>query len=165
MIDSKKLNLTIVMQFYSGLRAINDSHEWNHSGSPAYYNLIKSLDENPDINYQLILLDTVKGEKKIKQLKLKNLKNYILVIPYFSLIYSNKIPFFKKIENFYNKFRQYILVFKNSNNSNSYYVDRDNIIFSFVVSRFTKTKMVIRLLGVTDNLFEHLVFRKNPLST
>jgi glycosyltransferase involved in cell wall biosynthesis len=163
--DKKLLNLTIIMQFYSGIKTINDSLEWNHSGSPAYYNLIKNLEVNPNINYNLILLDTSEGTKKIKQLKLKNLKNRILIVPYFSLIYSNKISFIKKIENFYNKFRQYILVFKYSKNSSFYYVDRDNIIFSFLVLSFQKkSKVVIRLLGVTENLFHHLTIRKNLFS-
>ena len=163
--DENLLNLTIVMQFYSGIKTINDSLEWNHSGSPAYYNLIKNLESNPNINYKLILLDTCQGSKKIKQLKLKDLKNNILIIPYFSLFFSNQIPFIKKIENFYNKLRQYILVFKYSNNSRFYYIDRDNIIFSFLVLSFKKkSKVVIRLLGVTENLFHHIETRNNFFS-
>ena len=158
------LNIAFVVQFYSGLKTINQDLKWSHTGSPAYYNLIKIVDQNPKIKYQLILLDTVRGEKNIKYLHLDNLKYPVLIVPYFPILLSNKIFLIKKIENFYNKIRQYILVFKYTINSSFYYVDRDNIIFSFLVLRFKKSKVIIRLLGVTENLFQHLTTRNNVLS-
>ena len=162
--NDKCLNIAIIVQFYSGLKTILDHSHWSHSGSPAYYNFIKLVDRSVDIKYQLILLETVTGCKGVQKLYLDNLKYPIIILPYFSITLSSRIPLVKKIENFYNKIRQYYLVFIYTKKSNFYYVDRDNIIFSFVALYFKKTKVIIRLLGVTESLFMHLTSRNNPLS-
>ena len=109
--NDKCLNIAIIVQFYSGLKTILDDSYWSHSGSPAYYNFIKLVDRSIDIKYQLILLETDTGSKGIQKLYLDNLKYPILILPYFSIILSSRIPLVKKIENFYNKIRQYYLVF------------------------------------------------------
>ena len=164
MINQKTLNIAVVVQFYSGLKTILDHSHWSHSGSPAYYNFIKIIDKIDDISYELILLETTGGFKNVQKIYLDNLKYPITIVPYFRIILSAKIPLLKKIENFYNKIRQYYLVFIYTKKANFYYVDRDNIIFSFFVLYFKKTKIIIRLLGVTENLFMHLTSRNNLLS-
>ena len=158
------VHIAIVVQFYSGLKQIIDENKWSHSGSPAYYNFVKQLDRHAEFTYQLIFLETSKSSNKIQLLQLENLNNKLIVVPYYSLLMSNHINLIKKIENFYNKIRQYIVVFKFTKSTKFYYVDRDNFIFSFFALRFKDAKVVIRLLGITENLYQYLTEKKNILS-
>ena len=157
-------NLAVIMQFYSGLNQIIKTNEWSHSGSPAYFNFIQGLELSKDFNYQLILLSTFKDNKKIQYLKLNNLEKVVVIVPYYPLLMSYRFRFIKKIENFYNKVRQYFAVIRLTKTVKYYYIDRDNILFSYFVLRFRNAKVVVRLLGVTENLYEHLTIRNNIFS-
>jgi len=158
------LHLAVVVQFYSGLSQIIRKNKWMHSGSPAYFHFIQQLNRSKEFSYQLILLSTSKDIKKIQNLKFRNLNQPIIIVPYYSLFMSAHSSIVKKIENFYNKIMQYIVVIRLTKGTKHYYIDRDNILLAYLLLHFRRVRVIIRLLGVTENLFQHLTTRNNILS-
>ncbi len=159
------LNLVIVAQLFSGLDQVCQNQKWGHSGSPAYFNFIQVLESNKDFSYQLIFLTTSKnGRKGVQYIQLDNLNKPVCVVPYYSIFLSNYLGVVKKIENFYNKLMQYIVVFRLTRSAKNYYVDRDNILLAYFILHIKRAKVIIRILGVNDNLYQYLTTRKNTLS-
>ena len=158
------VNFTVVTQFYSGLSQIVRKNEWTHSGSPAYYNFILKLDSSKEFSYQLILLSTSKGDIEIQYFKLKNLRQPVIVVPYYSLFMSCNFLIIKKIENFYNKIMQYIAVIRLTKSTRYYYIDRDNILLVYLILHIKKARVIIRLLGVTEGFYQYLTTRVNIFS-
>jgi glycosyltransferase involved in cell wall biosynthesis len=158
--------LIIVTRIFSGIEDALVSNHWEHSGTPAYYHFIRKLDLNDKFVYKLYLLSpNAIGNNKYRKVSFDNLNVTAQVIPYYSIIFSSYSSFIKKIEFFYNKFIQYALVLVQTYNHKCYYIDRDNILLSFILLKISKYNVVItRLLGVPPGLYEHLTCRNNIYS-
>jgi glycosyltransferase involved in cell wall biosynthesis len=163
-IMSKKL--IVIFRGFSGLGVLEPNGEWKNYGSPAYYNFIRRLDERGDIDYCIFLLQSdISDVNKIRKFNLKNLSCEVINIPYHSLYFRETFKVVKKIEFFYNKLIQYIQVIRLTKYNHNYYIDRDNILLSnllLILNR--KSKVVVRLLGVTKSLYRHLTVRNSIYS-
>jgi glycosyltransferase involved in cell wall biosynthesis len=159
-------DLVVVTRIFSGIESAIDSGHWTHSGSPAYYHFIRKLDSNNKLKCKLFFLSpNIIGKNKKKDILFDNIDIVGKFIPYYPFPFSSHIPVFKKIEFFYNKFRQYILILSETSSSRCYYIDRDNILLSFVLLVMSRSNVVItRLLGVTESLYMHLTNRGNIYS-
>lgn len=158
--------LVIIARIFSGVEiALNSSH-WHHTGSPAYYNFIRKIDSSDEFVCKFYLLSpTIIGSNKRREILFDNLSTVAKIIPYYSFPLSKYFPFLKKIEFFYNKIRQYSLILMETRHSQYYYIDRDNILLSFILLVTSKSSLVFtRLLGVTEGLYKHLTCRNNIYS-
>lgn len=135
------------------MQTILIDYKFHHYGSPAYYELIKKLDESKKYNLNLIFLldQNSKHLYQKNKIQVDGLKTSIKVLPYYSLsILQNS-----KIEFLLNKLIQYIKLTLLLKSRSIYYIDRDNI----PLANFLKLKkglIVFRLLGVTKKLFENV---------
>ncbi len=158
--------LVVVTRFFSGIEDILTTGHWGHSGSPAYYHFIRKLDLREDIDYKFFLLSPkLIGNNRKKIIVFDNLDVVANIVPYYPIFFSEYISFIKKIEFFYNKIRQYIFVLSRAYQANNYYIDRDNILFTFILLAISRSNIVItRLLGVPENMYKHLTYRGNIYS-
>ena len=158
--------LVVVARVFSGIEIALKTGHWEHSGSPAYYHFIRKLDLRGDFTYKLYLLSPNATEiNKQRMVSFDNLSVTAKVIPYYSIPFSKNFYLLKKMEFFYNKFRQYILVLLDTHSSRYYYIDRGNIMLSFLLLLTSSSNIVItRLLGVPESLYRHLEFRSNIFS-
>ncbi len=157
--------IAVILQFYSGLDVVVESKQWEHCGSPAYYNFIRQLNLDKNIDYQIFLLSTNLSKRDIPEnIKLDNLDKTINIIPYYSLFCKESLFYNKKINFIYNKIRQYYTILKRTNQAHLYYIDRDNLLFTALILLFTKKNILTRLLGVTSGLYEHLTIKNNLYS-
>mgnify|MGYP006422744793 FL=1 len=125
--------LVVVARVFSGIEIALKTGHWEHSGSPAYYHFIRKLDLRGDFTYKLYLLSPNATEiNKQRMVSFDNLSVTAKVIPYYSIPFSKNFYLLKKMEFFYNKFRQYILVLLDTHSSRYYYIDRGNIMLSFL---------------------------------
>jgi glycosyltransferase involved in cell wall biosynthesis len=158
--------LIIVTRIFSGIESALVSGHWKHSGSPAYYYFIRQLDLSEDFTYKLYFLSpNVIGDNKQGKVLFDNLNVVANVVPYYSIPLSKHLPILKKVEFFYNKVRQYMFVITQNYSSRFYYIDRDNILLSFILLVISRSNTVItRLLGVPPGLYQHLTHRNNVYS-
>jgi len=157
----QRISLTIVSQFYSGFEESVASNKWMNNGSPAFYNFIKEIDLKEDIEYQLFLLSTkYNNTSQNKFLGFSNLRAKSHLVAYFPFLRK-----FSKVNFIINKTFQYIFLLSKIEDENSIiYTDRDNIFLCFLVLFFSRRYVVLRLLGVTKELYAHTLPRKKLYS-
>jgi len=158
--------LIVVTRIFSGIENILTTKHWDHSGSPAYYHFIRKLDLREDINYNLFLLSPkLIGNNRKKTLEFDNLNVVANIVPYYSILFSKHSLFLGKIEVFYNKLIQYIFILYKTYKIKNYYIDRDNILLTFILLVISRSNIVVtRLLGVPESVFQHLTHRNNIYS-
>jgi glycosyltransferase involved in cell wall biosynthesis len=157
--------IAVVLQFYSGLDIIVDSKHWEHYGSPAYYNFIRQLNLDKEVDYQIFFLSTKSSRRDIpKEIILDNLDKPINIIPYYSFFSRQSLFYSNKIDFLYNKMRQYYTVLRKSHSAEFYYIDRDNLLLTAFILLLTKKNTLTRLLGVTSSLYDHLTIKNNLFS-
>lgn len=154
-----KKNFYLISRIYSPLYSAFISHNWEHTGSPAYYNFIKSIDKSDDINLELFFLLDKDSSKFLKpgKVKFSNLNNLINIVPYF--IFRNSLM--NKFEGFINKVYQYLYVFLRVNKKSIYYIDRNNILLGNLLF-FKKGLIVYRVLGITAEIYT-ILFKEKGL--
>ena len=159
-------DLVVVVRIFSGIKAAIESNHWTHSGSPAYYHLIRKLDMSDDFKLKLYFLaPSVINNNIKKKVYFDNLNTAAKFIPYYPLPFSRHSSTLKRVEFFYNKIRQYLVIIIETRNFKYFYIDRDNILLTFMLLIMFRSNMVVtRLLGVTEGLYKHLVVRNNILS-
>jgi len=157
--------IAIILQFYSGLNKVTDTGHWEHYGSPAYYNFIRKLNLDEELDYQIFFLSTKLSKKNISgEVSIDNLKRSIVIVPYYFFIDERYFFHSKKVNFIYNKIRQYFFIIKKCKSVRFYYTDRDNLLFASIVLLLTNKKTLTRLLGVTKSLYDHLTVKNNIYS-
>ena len=158
--------LVVVARVFSGIEIALKTGHWEHSGSPAYYHFIRKLDLRKDISYKLFLLSSkLIGNNRKKTLVFDNLNVVANIVPYYPILFSKYIPFLGKIEFFYNKIIQYIYILFKTYKVKNYYIDRDNILLTFILLAMPRSNIVFtRLLGVPESIYRHLTYRNNIYS-
>ncbi|PPR79897.1 MAG: hypothetical protein CFH01_00106 [Alphaproteobacteria bacterium MarineAlpha2_Bin1] len=130
---------------------------WNPSGSPAIYKLIETFAED---NNEVSIIFTAKesgfsykdiwDEISDKKIKIKGLEANTIV-----LTGVKKIPrIFGRYRGHISSIRQTIKVWKfhKKFKPDIFYVDRSNILAGSIISRFTNTPVILRVLGVTPSM-------------
>jgi len=150
----------IIARLYTPFYKAFKENKFYHTGSPAYYNFIKFIDNKTDIDYEIIFL----GDKtnsllfQNKSYKLENLNKPIKFIPYKNIFSNNK---FVKIEIILNKLYQYFYLIKTLKSNCIYYIDRENIPLGLFL-KFKKGLICYRVLGITQKVY-NILFKRNDL--
>lgn len=152
------MKIIVIANLFSGLNSIIKEGEFVNKGSPAYYNFIKYISQHEKCEIIFLQTQYSKKNKFIENIHIKKLKKNIKLIGGFNYLYKLKYGAFL------NKFIQYILIFYTTNilhKKSAIYIDRDNILFSYMLTLFNK-KNTVRFLGVNENFYAH-IFHKNNL--
>jgi len=142
----------VFANLFSGLNGVVHENKIINEGSPAYFNLINYLKNNK--KYELYFLRTTVSDQKkyINEIYIKDLNKKIKIIRGLNFFYKKKFGFIP------NKIFMYAIIFYKSklfNKDNIFYIDRDNILLSFLLSVLGK-KSVVRFLGVNNNFYAYL---------
>lgn len=154
------MKLIVICNLFSGLSSIFESKKIINKGSPFYFNFIRYLSKYEKYEVYFLQTKLTKQKKFIEKIYVKELNKEIYVVKGVDLFYKFKYG------SFINKFIQYILVLKSINifkKNTVPYIDRDNIILSFILSLFRK-KHVVRFLGISNTFSKHLFIKKNIYS-
>jgi|SaaInlStandDraft_6_1057023.scaffolds.fasta_scaffold05455_2 glycosyltransferase involved in cell wall biosynthesis len=146
----------VVVQLYSGFKHVHDLKPLPNSGSPAFYNLLKYFSKK-DLIDSVFFLSTPRNNQPANNICITIDDNIIKtkILSYKSFKYYK---FFKKLSRFieylYNKFIHTLKVinYLNTADCDVLYTDRDNIILALIASNFFSIKVIVRILGVQDEL-------------
>ena len=128
-----------------------------HTGSPAYFQLLKHLIDQNDFRKEIFLLKCRNTSSAVKGSSvLVPTVGKIKLFPYFNFLGRSKK--WLKLEIVVNKLFQYLYIFWRVKRRSIYYLDRDNIALGTLL-KFKSGLIVYRLLGVTRNIYEAL---QNP---
>ena len=157
-----KKRIYVVSRLYEPLNLAIEKLSWRHTGIPAYYNLIKHIENDNRFDLKVIFfLDSVSSKKfKSGKYKIEGIQNKVRLIKYFSLFSATGVM--KKIQWLINKLFQYSFLFFILKNNSIYYLDRDNILLGNILN-FKKGLIVYRLLGIKKNYYD-IFFNRGFLS-
>ncbi len=146
------MKFIVLANLFSGLDSIVSDNKILSEGSPAYFSLINYLKNNE--KYELYFFRTKMSNQKkyINEIYIEELNQKIKVVRGLNFLYKKKIGFLP------NKIFMYMVVFyKNQllNRGNIFYIDRDNILLSFLLDVLGK-KSIVRFLGVNENFYKYL---------
>ncbi len=151
------MKILINCRLMSGFKSSIIESNWNPSGSPAIYKLIeKFVKDNDEVS--IIFTARESGfyfkdmweERRDKKFKIKGLEANTVV-----LTGVKKIPkIFGRFRGHISLIRQTIKVWKfyKKLKPDIVYIDRSNILAGSIISRFTDTPVILRVLGVTPSM-------------
>ena len=151
------MKILIVCRLMSGFTESARTLNWKPSGSPAIYRMIDGLVSRGE---KLSLVFTAKetGYDFVgdwEEPSDKNVKINGLNAPLTILTGTTRIPnFFGRWRGHISNLRQTwkIWTIVKQKKPDLFYVDRANIFAGAIVARFTKTKVVVRMLGITPSM-------------
>ncbi len=157
-----KYKFYIISRIYTPLYNAFKSSVWQHSGSPAYYNFIKTIDSMDSIDLKILFLldeDSVDLFKS-GNMKFNNLNSNVEIIPYIKFK-KNRSKVFRKFEFIFNLLYQYLYIFFKVKRNAIYYIDRKNIILGNLLS-LKNGFIVYRVLGITSEIY-NILFKEKGL--
>ena len=157
----------IIFRLYKPLEACLIEKKLVHNGSPAYFNFIKYIQDSELFDPHVYLILDKKSSSLYNnfEIEISGIKNKVKVFRYINFRFlKNKI----KTELILNRLIQYVKIYFNTDKKQIYYLDRDNILLSYLL-KFKNGTICFRLLGITKNLNQKLLVDKenklfsNPL--
>ena len=161
---NKKIKIVFFLRLFEGLRQGFEKKKWEPSGVPTITNLIKNLDKSgwdlelffTDFSSNIDLDSVSKSEYNIKISGLNNKINIMRT----NLLYKNK---FDKLLNLIKRIKKTIdyvsLCIKLK--PDLIYIDRAHAFEGALISRFLKTKVFLRMMGVAVYNIQNL--KKNKI--
>lgn len=147
------MKVLVLTRLMSGFRESVEQGIWQPSGSPAIYKIIEQFDQQADLSIWF----TLKSEETINaplesQFYLKGLS-----APFEIIKGPAQLPSaFGPLSVYLSEFRQAwkLLRYVHKHQPDLIYIDRANILLGAFVARFSKTPVVLRLLGTPPSLVE-----------
>tara|TARA_E500000178_G_C17007865_1_gene749088 strand:+ start:1098 stop:2219 length:1122 start_codon:yes stop_codon:yes gene_type:complete len=136
------MKVIFLFNFYNSFRSIVENNEFTTVGNISLIRIIKKISLNNFV--QIYLLEKNKNSKinKITKTKINNIE--FKVIPL-----NNKYNILKNIPIM---LKEFLL-----SCPKTFYIDRGNIIFAYILKVLTKHKVIIRILGITQVIEESLI--------
>jgi len=155
-----KNKIYIISRLYKPLEISIKQRNWEHTGSPAYYNFVKYIQKDSFFDTHLIfLLDSASAYLFNKSyFKITSIENKVHVIKYYKFL-NSKNKSLLRLELFINRFFQYLKIYRIVDSKKIYYLDRDNLLIYFFL-KFKRGVICFRFLGITKKLFSK-IFSKN----
>lgn len=144
----------IIFRLYKPLEACLIEKKLVHNGSPAYFNFIKYIQDSELFDPHVYLILDKKSSSLYNnfEIEISGIKNKVKVFRYINFRFlKNKI----KTELILNRLIQYVKIYFNTDKKQIYYLDRDNILLSYLL-KFKNGTICFRLLGITKNLNQKL---------
>lgn len=154
----------IISRLYTPLHEAIQNKKWQHTGSPAYYNLIKIINCYKYFDLRIYFLLDRDSSKlfKYKKINISNLDCSINIVPY--LLFPFNCLLSRKLEHIVNILFQYIIVFFSVQKNCIYYIDRINILLGHIL--FLKKGLIVyRLLGITQRLYDNICVHRGIKGT
>ncbi len=130
---------------FSGFETLIKSKKWDPSGAPSIYKLIEKMSVNKE-NIEIVFTCKTDTDeiKKPYTIKAKGLAKKIYIIPFFKF-YNNY-----RINNYYTEIRHFLLILIKviKYKPDIIYIDNANIFTGALLARFTRKKVLLRLMGV-----------------
>ena len=155
-----KNKIYVISRLYKPLESSIKQRNWEHTGSPAYYNFIKYIQKDRFFDAHLIfLLDSDSAYLYDKPyIKIAGIENKVHIVKYYKFLNSKKKSFLR-LELFSNRLLQYLKIYNSVASKKIYYLDRDNMLIYYFL-RFKRGVICFRFLGITKKLFSK-IFSKN----
>tara|TARA_Y100000992_G_C21254989_1_gene488015 strand:- start:276 stop:1463 length:1188 start_codon:yes stop_codon:yes gene_type:complete len=158
-----KNKIYLISRIYKPLYPSIEKRALIHTGIPAYYNLIKYLEQDERFEVNILFLLDGQSVKHFRggNYTINGIKKNIKLVNYYSLRSNNK--FIIRLEWLINRIIQYSFLFFFLKNKSIYYLDRDNILLGNILN-FKKGLIIYRLLGITEKIYNIICIKKNLLS-
>lgn len=138
------MKILFLISEFSGLKKSIKKSIWDPTGAPTIYRLIEELDKRSYIKDIIIL----SNNKKKKIIKIKGLNaNFIILNKSKSLLY------FSRILSFLFNMKTILSILRKTKN-HLVYVDRANVVYGAILSKFFKKNVVLRIMGIYPDMLE-----------
>ena len=127
-----KNKIYIISRLYKPLESSIKQRNWEHTGSPAYYNFIKYIQKDRFFDVHLIfLLDSDSAYLYDKPyIKIAGIENKVHVVKYYKFLNTQNKSLLR-LELFLNRLFQYLKIYSSVASKKIYYLDRDNILIYY----------------------------------
>ena len=151
------MKIFYVSKLFSGLEQSVHSNKWKPTGVPTIYKIIEKLDQDFDVKFILTSKDghTNWHKRKVKKIKFDILNNSFFILPG-----AYKFLFMpKRIKVIFREIYQLMIIFYFyiKNRPKLMYFNHSNIISASFFSRFTKTAVIFRIMGINPSMRNTLV--------
>ncbi len=136
------MKVVFVFNFYNSFRSIIENNKFTTVGNITLIRIIKKISLNNFVQIYLLEKDSNSKINEIIKTKIDNIE--FKVIPM-----NNK---YNILKNFFLIFHEFLF-----RGSKTFYIDRGNIFFAYLLKILTKHKVVIRILGITQVIENNLV--------
>lgn len=145
----KNKKILYYSHLFSGLETSIIKKKWSPTGAPTIYKILEELDQKFNLTIILCLKnrEEIYDSRKIKKLKVDKLKADIFVVPFF---FRKKNILTKIIS----ELIQFIIFYKIYLNIGPkiIYLSNSNILQLPLINFFTRSKRILRIMGVYDNM-------------
>ena len=138
------MKILFLISEFSGLKKSIKNSVWDPTGAPTIYRLIEELDKRSYIKDIVIFSNN--NKKKI--IKIKGLNaNFII------LNKSKSFLYFSRVLSFLFNMKTILSILKKTKN-HLVYVDRANVVYGAILSKFFKKNVVLRIMGIYPDMLE-----------
>lgn len=138
------MKILFLISEFSGLKKSIKNSIWDPTGAPTIYRLIEELDKRSYIKDIIVF----SNNKKKRIIRIKGLNaNFII------LNKSRNFLYFSRVLRFLFNMKTILSILKKTNN-HLVYVDRANVIYGAILSKFFKKNVVLRIMGIYPDMLE-----------